>query len=278
MEFFPPWDAKDLPNYEDIFQRYRCAHSLKAPPSSDELMNDTLAILDELNITAVTNGEVETVDRWKKAGGMRILPATDFTDKGPPLAKLREWVNSGRVVALAEIVTQYQGIPANSPLLEPYFALAEELDVPVGIHMGPGPPGAPYMPGMGNYRASLSSLLLLEDVLTKHPRLRVWAMHAGWPLADDAVATLYAHPQLYVDLGVIDYFLPRAEFYSFLKRLVDAGFEKRIMFGSDQMIWPQAVKDAVDSIQAATFLTAGQKRDILYNNAARFLRIKPQGN
>jgi predicted TIM-barrel fold metal-dependent hydrolase len=78
---------------------------------------------------------------------------------------------------------------------------------------------------------------LLKDVLVRHPKLRIWAMHAGWPLADDAIATLYAYPQLYVDPGIIDYLLPQAEFYGYLKRLVDAGFENRIMFGSDQMIW-----------------------------------------
>jgi hypothetical protein len=39
---------------------------------------------------------------------------------------------------------QYSGLAPNDPGLEPYFALAEELDVPVGIHVGLGPPGAAY--------------------------------------------------------------------------------------------------------------------------------------
>jgi len=78
-----------------------------------------------------------------------------------------------------------------------------------------------------------------------------------------------------VDIGVIDYLLPKAEFYAYLKRLIDAGFENRIMFGSDQMVWPQAISAAIDTIESAPFLTPEQKRDILYNNAARFLRLKP---
>jgi len=77
-----------------------------------------------------------------------------------------------------------------------------------------------------------------------------------------------------VDIGIIDYLLPKAEFYGYLKRLIDAGFENRIMFGSDQMIWPQAISVAINTIESAPFLTAEQKRDILYNNAARFLRLK----
>jgi len=45
--------------------------------------------------------------------------------------------------AFAEVQSQCFGIAANDPRMEPYYALAEELDVPIGIHMGPGPPGAP---------------------------------------------------------------------------------------------------------------------------------------
>jgi predicted TIM-barrel fold metal-dependent hydrolase len=48
------------------------------------------------------------------------------------------------------------------------------------------------------------------------------------------------------------------------------------MFGSDQMVWPQTIEVAVESITGAPFLSEDQKRDILYNNAARFLRLTPQ--
>jgi predicted TIM-barrel fold metal-dependent hydrolase len=45
------------------------------------------------------------------------------------------------------------------------------------------------------------------------------------------------------------------------------------MFGSDQMVWPQAIGIAIERIESAPFLSATQKRNILYNNAARFLRL-----
>jgi predicted TIM-barrel fold metal-dependent hydrolase len=86
-------------------------------------------------------------------------------------------------------------------------------------------------------------------------------------------ALLYAHPQVYVDTGVIDYVLPRPEFHRYLRRLVEAGFGKRILFGSDQMVWPESLPRAIESIQSATFLTPAQKRDILHDNAVRFLRL-----
>jgi uncharacterized protein len=274
VHLFIAWDPKQSDYGTALAKTPMCENAVKSPLTSDELMNETLTVLKELNITGLTSGDPKSVERWKKAGGDRILPATDFYKGGPTPAQLKTWIQSGRIGALAEVGVQYQGVAINSPLLEPYFELAEQLDVPVGIHMGPGPPGAPYLEGMKPYRARLSSLLLLEDVLVKHPKLRVWAMHAGWPLGDDAIAALYSHPQLYVDVGVIDYFLPRAEFYRYLQRLVEAGFENRIMFGSDQMVWPEAIRVAINSIQAAPFLSEAQKRDILYNNAARFLRMK----
>ena len=59
----------------------------------------------------------------------------------------------------AEISSQYNGLSPADPSLEPYFALAEELDIPVGIHMGEGPPGAAYL-WSPNYRARLTSPFL----------------------------------------------------------------------------------------------------------------------
>jgi len=47
------------------------------------------------------------------------------------------------------------------------------------------------------------------------------------------------------------------------------------MFGSDQMVWPEAIGMAVDAVKSANFLTPEQRSDILYHNAARFFRLEP---
>ena len=54
------------------------------------------------------------------------------------------------------------------------------------------------------------------------------------------------------------------------------GFVKRIMWGSDQLVWPRAIEVAIETIQNAPFLSEEQKRDIFYNNAARFLRLSKE--
>jgi uncharacterized protein len=76
-----------------------------------------------------------------------------------------------------------------------------------------------------------------------------------------------------VDTGVIVFTQPRPAFYRYLQRIVEAGFANRVMFGSDQMVWPGVIERAIDTIESAPFLSESQKRDILYNNAARFLRL-----
>ena len=258
-----------------FFKHPACKHPLWGAKDDDALRDGTLRVLARRDIIAVASGPAEVVARWHAQDPKRIIPGLMFGARGgPPVDDLRALVQRGEIAVLGEIVGQYQGIAPDDPANEPYYALAEELDVPVAIHLGPGPPGAAYLAAsMAAYRATLTHPLALEPVLLKHPKLRLYAMHAGWPMLDEMLAMLYAHPQLYVDTGVIDYVLPRAEFYRYLKTLVDAGFGERIMFGSDQMVWPQAIEAAVATIEQAPFLTPKQKCDILHDNAARFLRL-----
>ena len=171
-------------------------------------------------------------------------------------------------------MAQYEGVAVDDPRLEPLWALAVELDVPVAIHMGPGEPGQPF--SGGGYRAALGDPLLLEPVLKKFPKLRVSIMHAGYPMAERLRALMFSYPHVYAEIGSIVYTEPRPAFYAFLKQIVDAGYGDRVLFGSDQMIWPGVIGPSVRSIEDAPFLNEKQKRDILYNNAARFLRLTPE--
>lgn len=252
-----------------------CPSFLTAPTDSAVLRDQGIAMLARFNMLALAGGDAAAVDDFRSHAPDRILPAIGFgsPDRFPTIASLRALHAAGKLKALSEITAQYSGIAPNDSRLEPYFALAEELDIPVGIHLGPGPPGTIYF-ATPDYRAAAGDPMLLEPVLVRHPRLRVYAMHAGWPMGDAMIAMLYAHPQLYVDVGILDYAYPAKDFYAYLKRLVDAGFEKRIMFGSDNMIWPDSIPIAIRRIEQAPSLSADQKRLIFHDNAARFLRIE----
>jgi len=255
-----------------------CPQALVAPLTDGELMRQSLSALEQFNIRAVASGQPEQVEKWKAASPNRIIPALlfGFAGGGTSPSAMRDKFRHGDFSVLGEVVTQYEGISPSDLILDPYLAMAEQMDIPVGIHMGLGPPGVAYQDS-SNYRAKLSNPLLLEDALIRHPKLRVYVMHAGWPMLDEMISLLQAHPQVYVDVAVIDWYIPRKEFHSYLRRLVEAGFGKRVMFGSDQMLWPQAISIAIEGINSAEFLTPEQKRDILYNNAARFFRLQQVG-
>ncbi|MBA3639617.1 MAG: amidohydrolase family protein [Acidobacteria bacterium] len=206
-------------------------------------------------------------------------PCFDSPIEFPDVTWLTGEVKAGRIKVLGEVQPQYLGLSPGDPRMEPYWQLAAELDIPVGIHMGAGPPGIAYdsspIPVKSPlFRMTMSDPLLLEDVLLRHQRLRVFVMHAGWPQLERMIALLYAHPNVYVDVAALQTpaLVPRSAYYRHLRGLVEAGFGKRIMFGSD---FPNQAAAGIDAIIAADFLSQEQKSDILCNNAARFLRLDP---
>ena len=254
-----------------------CEATVPSSTTNEAVMRETLALLERYNVWAVTTGPLERVAAWRAAAPHRIIPALAFSDRQRTPAEYRQLHAAGAFALFGEITAQYRGLTLDHASYDPYFALAEELDIPVGVHLGEGPPGGAHLLGGGGppsaYRVRLGSPLQLEEVLIRHPRLRVYVMHYGSPFVDEMLAMLYSHPQLYVDVAQNNWGFPREHFYAQLKRLVDAGFEERILFGSDQMVWPRTIEVAIRTIEAAPFLSAKQKRDILYHNGARFLRL-----
>jgi hypothetical protein len=267
---------------------------MHTPPAAQRA--EWSAAMDELNVRAAIL--IGTPRMWPgQQGDNRLIPSLTFPCEGgrmpnsgaqcfdegseyPDVATLRRWIGEGRVRALGELNAQYAGVAPDDPRLEPYYALAEELDIPVGIHIGIGAPGLAYQgrPGFPphkspNYRAAAGDVTALESVLIRHPRLRVYVMHAAWPWNDAMLYMLYMHPQLHADVSVLQWAIPRPAYLSYLRRLVDAGFANRIMFGSDGGI--RHLRAGIEAIMTADFLTEEQKRAILHDNAARFLRLDP---
>jgi predicted TIM-barrel fold metal-dependent hydrolase len=271
----PVWDQRK--SYVDVFiervSKPTCADPIWSPRTDKALLDDTIAAMQRRNIYGVLSGAPDRVAAWRNAAPGRFWSGLDFNlGRKYSVADIAELKRKNQLDVFAEVTTQYEGIEPGDPRLEPYWALAEKLDVPVGIHVGTGPFGVIYLDSPG-YRGRLHSALTMEEVLVKHPKLRVYLMHAGYPMIDDLLTLLYAHPQVHVDTGVIIFTQPRAAFYRYLERITEAGFADRVMFGSDQMIWPGVIERSVKVIEEAPFLTEQQKRDILYNNAARFLRL-----
>lgn len=279
LDPMPSWDQA-APYAETFFGMLKnppCDDPVWSPMTDDEVLMRSLAQMRKYNVYGVLSGPTEFVSRWMAEDPDRFYAGLLFQlrEGAPSAAELLRMHEDGKLDVLSEITNQYLGIAPDDPRMAAYWAMAEENDIPVGIHVGTGPPGVIYL-GAEGYRARLHSALTMEEVLVRHPRLRVYLMHAGFPLLNDTLALMYAHPQVYVGLGVIVYTQPRPALYRFLQGLVDAGFGDRIMFGSDQMVWPETIGRGIEVVMEAPFLSEAQKRDILYNNAARFLRLSEE--
>lgn len=182
----------------------------------------------------------------------------------PELDWVEQNIKNGSIDFIGEVLSQYYGISPSTERLAPFFALAEKHHLPVGIHTGIAGPnhGAP------NFRVSLGNPLLLEDLLDRFPKLKVWIMHAGTPFLQESIAIMKYYPLVYADISAISnpYIFPPAEFQSIMRQLMDAGLEDRLMFGSDN----GDIKLILTNFHALDFLSAEHKEKILYQNAERF--------
>ena len=235
----------------------------------------TLSEARRLNVVRgiVSGDDHAAVDAMIAADPARFKRGIEFDHVPSPseLAELRALATAGKLTMIGEIAPQYAGAKPSDPGLEPLWAMAEEFDLPVGYHMGSGPAEI-TLHGSPQHRAAIGDPLLMEEVIVRHPKLRLFIMHAGYPFRDSIHALLNSYPNVYVALGAIHWWEHRPAFHAYLKRLIEDGFVDRIMFGSDQMTWPEAIGESIAAYREADYLTEAQRRAILYDNAVRFFR------
>lgn len=184
----------------------------------------------------------------------------------PDIKWVEQQINDGKIDFIGEILSQYYGISSSDKLLYPYYALAEKYNLPVGIHTGLAGPNH----GCPNFKVSLGSPILMEDLILKFPKLKIWIMHAGSPFLEDTIGIMSVYRNVYTDISVISnpYIVSHKEFYAIMKRLIDAGLENRLMFGSDN----GDIKQAIESVNKLDFLSSEQKEKIFYKNAEEFFK------
>jgi len=243
-----------------------------------EMMDIMLTTLKDNNVVKViASGNVTTVGKYQMADPGRVIPGFDYPFKGnnslPDTATFVRYIQEKKLSVFGELALQYEGKTLADPELEPYLAICERLGIPVALHTGMSFPNTTYT-CCPKFRTSLGNPQLIEEVLVKHPKLKIQLMHLGFPYLQETKAILNVYPQVYADIGAIVWSRPLPEFYSYLKSFIDGGFGKRIMYGSDQMAWPDAIPLAIQNVENAPFLTEEQKQDIFYNNAAKFYNIK----
>jgi hypothetical protein len=115
-----------------------------APETAEQHMRECLAIMERYNIIGIVDGPLEVLEAWGDAAPGRVIASLAlgrpgfgaFDEPLPSVDALREMYRDGSLRAMGEVGAQYEGLSASDLADDAYFALAEELGVPVGIHTG----------------------------------------------------------------------------------------------------------------------------------------------
>ena len=243
-----------------------------SPPTLDEYRKQVFIALKKYN---VVNAVVSTIGGRNEINNEIFIPGY-YTDEPPSdTISFKELIESGKLKVFGEIGAAYAGYTLSDSEFEPYLSICERYSIPVAIHTGGGPPGVAHR-CCPKFRIKLGDPFLIEDVLVKYPRLKVYMMHAGEVFYDNALRMMTQYPQLYVDLGVLLWVDKQPLDYAeqFLRKAKKIDLIDRIMFGSDQMVWPHAIEKGIKQLDSYDFLTEEDKRKIFYKNAVEFLDLR----
>ena len=242
---------------------------------------ETFAALKKWNIVkAMVSGNPESVEEWaakdsnhRVIRGILIFSPDEY---GMDSVKFEQLIKDKKIEVFGEIGAYYSGTTLSDSIWQPYLRICEKYDIPVAVHTGGGDPGGTHS-WSPKARLKLGDPYLIEDVLVKYPKLRIYLMHNGgeeWH--EHALRLMAYYPNLYTDIAVMLWVEPNTQrtVTEFLKNVKQAGYLSRVMFGSDQMVWPYAIEKSIKFLNSLTFLTKQDKEDIFYNNAAKFLNLK----
>ncbi|MEJ8818138.1 amidohydrolase family protein [Lacibacter sp. H407] len=184
----------------------------------------------------------------------------------PDVNWVEQQIKDEKIDFIGEVLTQYHGISSSDSLMYPYYALAEKYNLPVGIHTGSAGPDH----GCPNFKEEMGNPLLLKETLIKFPKLKVWLMHGGAPFVKECIEMMKTYPGLYTDISVLNnpYIIPAKDFASIMRAFIDAGFEDRLLFGSDNA----DIKTCIAAVEELKFLSAKQKEKIFHLNAEAFFK------
>ncbi len=179
-----------------------------SPKTAEDHMRRSLEIMKERNVVLgiVSGSSVAAVEPWDAAAPERILKGIGVGDPSKFMKpdELDRLFREKRLDAFGEVTAQYEGYSPSDPAFDAYWAVAEKHGVPVGIHTGGGPPRTPYA-CCPKFRLTLGDPLLLEDLLVKYPKLKVYVMHAGGFFWQNALMLMTMYPHVYVDIGALSW-------------------------------------------------------------------------
>src|SRR5262245_7294503 len=116
-----PWKEK----MEAMLKNPPCPNPVWSPSSDEDLIKQTIAVMERHNMIGALSGSPERVRQWRAAAPDRFIPALRFqigeqssevkreqTGVAAPISveSFRELVKSGEIAILGEVLNQYAGI------------------------------------------------------------------------------------------------------------------------------------------------------------------------
>ena len=224
--------------------------------------------------------------------GVAMIPVEDV---GASIHVMREAKELGLKGVMIPAVLRERNL--DHPDLDPLFAAAADLDLPLGVHGAPGI----HLPPLGSERFDnylqvhvvsfpfdmmvAATALVLGGVFERHPRLRVGLFESGIGWVPYLVERLHEHHekrgrlapgcrrdpaeyvargQLYVSCEGEDAMLPAA---------VDALGARWILWASDYPHWDSSFPEASRPLRSRTDLAESAKARIMHENARVFFGL-----
>ena len=154
-------------------------NGLESSKTAKETLEETIKKMDLHKIEhAVLCGTMESLERYTEADKRFIPGYQDYDENLIPIKQFEDYVRSGKIKVFGEVMAVYKGKTLSDPSYQPYLAICEKYGVPVAYHSGGSFPNAQQL-GWPNYRIKLGDPFLIEDVLVKYPKLKLYLMHAG---------------------------------------------------------------------------------------------------
>lgn len=187
----------------------------------------------------------------------------------PDLKELDSLFKNGTFKYLGETSFHSMGIHPADERFNPYWELAEKYQIPIGFHADAGP-FKRNMEETPNWNEEYGNPLLLLPVLEKYPKLKIYLMHYPGRYFNECIEVMKKYEQIYCEITAVSMFAPKERWEPKVKKLYEEGLGDRLMFGSDYV---GTIRKNIEIIYNLDWLSDKQKRDIYYNNAAKFLNL-----
>ncbi|EDP71938.1 hypothetical protein FBALC1_12592 [Flavobacteriales bacterium ALC-1] len=236
---------------------------------------------DENNIVlALGGGPMKYAKLWQEKdkrhwSGPR-LPCNPLREQDEPcdselpdIKELEKLYKDGTFKYLGETSFHSMGLHPADERFDPYWALAEKYQIPIGFHADRGP-FKRDMNETPNWNEDYANPLLLLPILEKYPKLKIYLMHYPGSFFEECIEVMKKYDQVYCEISAVSMFAPKHIWEPRVKKLYNEGLGSRLMFASDYV---GTIRKNIEIIYNIDWLTDQQKRDVYYNNAARFLNL-----